>query len=143
MERRDFLKIGAGATTVALAATAQQMITPTDTPLSSPAPTPMSLSGSSDLAQSLRLVIEPVEKEMIDGKIVYMVFYFHESGQPQPVLRYREGEPVSLSITNNDLVPHGFAITGIPQATVPEIPPRPDAAGAGLRRAGRRLLSLS
>ncbi|WP_052381005.1 multicopper oxidase domain-containing protein [Sphingomonas sp. FUKUSWIS1] len=123
MERRDFLKIGAGATTVALAATAQQMITPTDTPLSSPAPTPMSLSGSSDLAQSLRLVIEPVEKEMIDGKIVYMVFYFHENGQPQPVLRYREGEPVSISVTNNDLVPHGFAITGMPQATVPEIPP--------------------
>ncbi len=125
MERRDFLKVGAGATTVALAATAQQLITPSTEPLAvAPRPAaPTVASSSTGMAGLLQLVIEPVEKEMIDGKIVYMVFYFLTTGQPQPVLRYREGETVSLSVTNNDIVAHGFAITGIPQATVAAIPP--------------------
>ncbi|MET3826310.1 FtsP/CotA-like multicopper oxidase with cupredoxin domain [Sphingomonas sp. PvP055] len=125
MDRRDFIKIGAGATTVTLAAAAQQFITPQATPLAvvTPPPSPMSLSTFSATVAERQLVIEPVEKEMIDGKMVYMVFYFLTTGQAQPPLRYREGDLVSISITNNDIVPHGFAITGIPQATIAAIPP--------------------
>jgi hypothetical protein len=125
MDRRDVLKIGAGLTTVAFAATARQLLTKEQA--SSTGVTvvagPSAGSMSSDGAEAVDLTIEPVDKEMIDGKLVYMVFFFSDAYAAQPILRYREGSPVSIRIKNNDTVPHGFAITGIPEASAPPIAP--------------------
>jgi Multicopper oxidase len=102
MERRRFLKLGAAGAAAA------------------------ALQPSLALAQSggpITLTIEPVDNEMIDGKLVYMIFYFRSPSEPHPPLRVKEGDPVRITITNNDVRPHGFAITGIPQASTAPIAP--------------------
>ena len=40
-----------------------------------------------------------------------------------PRCGFGRGDAVAISVTNNDTVPHGFAITGVPQATIDPIPP--------------------
>ncbi|PTQ11673.1 hypothetical protein CLG96_08190 [Sphingomonas oleivorans] len=71
----------------------------------------------------LHISIEPVDAEMIDGQIVYMLLFFSEDGKPRPVLRVREGDEIRIEISNNDTAPHGFAIPGIPAATSELIDP--------------------
>ena len=78
------------------------------------------------LAQSsgpIRLVIEPVDNEMIDGYICYMLAFFQDGDKPRPVLRVTEGDAVTVEVTNNDYRPHAFRITGISGATISAIPP--------------------
>lgn len=72
-------------------------------------------------ATRITLAIEPVDVEMIDGAIVFMLL-FYKDGAPRPVLRAREGDRIELTIQNNDRAAHGFAIPGAPGATIPTIP---------------------
>lgn len=83
------------------------------------------------LRDRFRLIIEAVNYELIDGTFVYAVFYFQpgeietrpDLRHPHPLLRAREGERIEIHITNEDDRPHGFAITGIPAATIRSIAP--------------------
>lgn len=68
------------------------------------------------------LTIEPVDAEMIDGVSVFMVVFF-SAGGPRPVLRATEGDSVTLTIRNNDSRAHGFAIPGVPGASIASILP--------------------
>jgi FtsP/CotA-like multicopper oxidase with cupredoxin domain len=105
MERRRFLKLGAVAgATAAL----------------SPS---LALAQQSSFQDHFELSIEPVDYEMINGEIVYMVFFFEGEDTPHPVLRALEGETIEIKVVNHDTVPHGFGITGIPSATIASIPP--------------------
>lgn len=68
------------------------------------------------------LTIEPVDVEMIDGKVVYQRL-FYAAGAPRPVLRMREGQRVTIRVRNNSPAAHGFGIPGIATATIAPIAP--------------------
>jgi FtsP/CotA-like multicopper oxidase with cupredoxin domain len=104
MRRRRFLKLGALGAAGALAS-----------------PMERSLGATTDT--SFSLTIAPANVEMIDGTHVYMLLYFRDNSEAGAVLRVSEGQPISFEVTNSDSQPHGFAITGIPQATIPAIAP--------------------
>lgn len=110
MKRRKFLKLGAVGTASALV------------------PTLGWAAETDPTGGPIELSIEPVDYEMIDGEIVYMIFFFTKDDLPHAVLRVKEGDTVEIRITNNDTdvrnrIPHAFAITGIPQASTGPIPP--------------------
>jgi FtsP/CotA-like multicopper oxidase with cupredoxin domain len=72
------------------------------------------------------LTIEPVDVEMIDGVLLYMRLYYGGplgADTPRPVLAATEGDSVTVSITNNAPQPHGFAVPGVPAATIAAIAP--------------------
>lgn len=104
MRRRKFLQIGALGSAAALSAPASKAI---------------AASGRTQFS----LTIAPANVEMIDGTHVYMLLYFLDNQTPRPVIRVSEGQQISFAIKNNDTRPHGFAITGIPAATIPAIAP--------------------
>lgn len=106
MDRRRFLKLGAAAGTAATLSPSRTQAQTEEGP-----------------RDHFLLTIEPVDYEMIDGTIVYMVFFFGGEDHPHPTLQALEGETIEIKVTNNDTVPHGFAITGIPAATIASIPP--------------------
>lgn len=106
MDRRRFLKLGAA---VGSAATLS--------------PSPAWAQTEEGPRNHFNLTIEPVDYEMIDGTMVYMVFFFEGEDNAHPTLRALEGEIIEFKVTNTDSVPHGFAITGIPAATIASIPP--------------------
>jgi FtsP/CotA-like multicopper oxidase with cupredoxin domain len=68
------------------------------------------------------LSIEPADVEMIDGVVVFQVLFFGPDG-PRPVLRATQGDQVTISVRNNDTRAHGFAIPGVPAATIASIAP--------------------
>jgi hypothetical protein len=107
MDRRRFLKLGAAAGTAATLSPAAAWAETEDAP-----------------RNRFDLRIEPVDYEMIDGTMVYMLFFFEGEDRAHPTLRALEGEVIEIRVTNADSVAHGFAITGIPAATIPSIPPR-------------------
>ncbi len=104
MRRRSFLKLG----TIGAAAT-----------LAMPAKQTAAAAPATDFA----LTIAPANVEMIDGTHVFMLLYFLDNVTPREVLRMLEGQQITFTITNTDSRPHGFAITGIPAATIPAIAP--------------------
>ena len=102
MDRRKFLKVSsvaAGAAALPSMASAQAK------------------SGIFDLT------IEGVDSEMIDGVFVFSMMFFDRSAQGRPILEVTEGDLVTINFTNLDTRPHGFAIPGIPTASVASIPP--------------------
>lgn len=101
MERRKFLKLGCATTAVICAPTA----------------------ALAQAAGPIRLVIEPVDNEMIDGYICYMLAYFQDGNKPRPVLRVTEGDVVRIEVTNNDTRPHSFKVSGIAGSDINSIPP--------------------
>lgn len=103
MDRRKFLKIGSVAA-AGLAAAPTMVAAQT-------------VSGVFDLT------IEPVDSEMIDGQFVFSLMFFDRSAEGRPILEVTEGDVVTVNVTNLDTRPHGFAITGIPAATIANIPP--------------------
>ena len=105
MDRRRFLKLGAAVGTAATLS-----------------PSPAWAQTEEGPRNLFHLTIEPVDYEMIDGTIVYMVFFF-EGEHAHPPLEALEGETIAIKVTNADTVPHGFAITGIPAASIASIPP--------------------
>ena len=106
MDRRRFLKLGAAAGTAATLS-----------------PSPGRAQTHEGPRNRFNLTIEPVDYEMIDGTVVYMVFFFEGEHHPHPPLQALEGETIEFRITNHDTVPHGFAIPGIPAASIASIPP--------------------
>jgi hypothetical protein len=103
MKRRRFLQLGAIG-----AATAVSM--------------PASPGHASVTETSFALTIAPANAEMIDGTMVYVLAYFRGIDVPHPELRVTEGREITISVTNNDTQVHGFAIPGIPAATISAIP---------------------
>ena len=69
------------------------------------------------------LTIEAVDYELIDGTIVFMIFFFSDPEHPHPALRTLEGETIEITVINRDTRPHGFAVTGVPAALIPSIAP--------------------
>ncbi|WP_454597968.1 multicopper oxidase domain-containing protein [Qipengyuania sp. SM2507] len=69
------------------------------------------------------LTISPASAEMIDGTMVHVLAYFLGLNDPSPEIRVTEGDEITIFITNNDSDPHGFAIPGIPAATIDAIEP--------------------
>lgn len=104
MKRRRFLQLGAlsAATAVSLPSSPVQAAA-TDT--------------------NFALTIAPANAEMIDGTMVYVLAYFQGLTLPHPELRVTEGQEITISVTNSDSQVHGFAITGVPAATIAAINP--------------------
>ena len=71
----------------------------------------------------IELFIDQVDAEMIDGTFVFSLMFFDAIEEGRPVVRVTEGEGVTISVTNLDTRPHGFAISGIPTASIADIPP--------------------
>ena len=72
-------------------------------------------------ASTIVLTITKTTVEMVDGVMVPMLAYQRGtavSRVPGPVVRVREGEEVSITITNSRPERHGFEITGIPGAAM-------------------------
>lgn len=75
---------------------------------------------------TIDLTIEPVDVEMIDGTIVYMLLYYGGPAGPntaRPRLTVTEGDTVNIRVRNNAPEAHGFAITGIPASRINSIAP--------------------
>ena len=109
MNRREFLAYGAfGGGAALLSAT-----------------TP---AGAQTVATTVNyeLSIEPVDVEMIDGRVVYMLlFYGGAPGErtPRPMLRATQGDTVVIRITNNAPEAHRFQIPGVTGATMTSLAP--------------------
>ena len=105
MKRRTFMQIGAAGGAAAA----------------------IGLKTASGIARSsdteFALTISPANTELIDGTWVYVLAYFLGSNRPSPEIRVTEGEEISITVTNKDKQVHGFAIPGIPPATIPAIEP--------------------
>ncbi len=104
MKRRRFLQLGA------LGATAAVTL-------------PITKTYATATGTNFALTIAPANAEMIDGTMVYTLAYFLDLADPHPLLRVLEGQTITISVTNNHTAPHGFAIPGIPTATISEIDP--------------------
>jgi FtsP/CotA-like multicopper oxidase with cupredoxin domain len=103
MKRRRFLQLGAvGAAAVGL---------------------PISKGMASFTDTNFSLTIAAANAEMIDGVMVYTLAYFLNLAEAHPVLRVKEGQEITIAITNNHSEPHGFAIPGIPAANITSIDP--------------------
>ena len=107
MKRRNFLKgsaLGAAtATTLGLSTSQGHAATTTST--------------------YFALTIAPANAQMIDGVMVYVLAYFLDSTKASAELRVREGQTITIDVINQDAEVHGFAIPGIPGATIPRIEP--------------------
>lgn len=74
-------------------------------------------------ATRIELSIEPVDVELIDGRVVYQwLFYGGAAGEPRPVMRVTEGDLVTIALRNKAPEPHAFAIPGVPGATIAAVP---------------------
>lgn len=101
MERRRFLKMGCATTAAACVPTA----------------------AFGQTSNVINLTIEPVDQEMIDGTFTYMLAFFKDGTEPRPQIRVKEGDNVTISVTNNDTRSHAFRITGIAGSLITDIPP--------------------
>ena len=104
MKRRQFLQLGAVGTTAALLM-------------------PATSGFARDTRNNFSLIIKPATASMIDGTEVYVLVYCLDGLTPHAELRVIEGDPITVSVINNDVAPHGFAIPGIPAAAIAMIEP--------------------
>ena len=104
MKRRQFLQLGAVGTAAALLVPATKGL-------------------ARDVRSNFSLVIKPATASMIDGIQVYALVYCLDGLTAHAELRVKEGDPITVSVTNNDVAPHGFAIPGIPAAMIAMIEP--------------------
>jgi FtsP/CotA-like multicopper oxidase with cupredoxin domain len=124
MNRRDLLKLGP----FALAARAAGQMVMLPGPASSPS------SGAHDLVPSaagdINLRIAPVTVELAPDRILSTIGY--NGTAPGPILRLKEGRPVTVNVTNDTDTPefvhwHGFLIPpevdGVEEEKTPQVPP--------------------
>ncbi len=71
------------------------------------------------------LTVAPANAEMIDGTMIFTLAYFLDLVEPHPLIRVKEGQEITIVISNIHSEPHGFEIPGIPAATIPSV----DAGG--------------
>jgi FtsP/CotA-like multicopper oxidase with cupredoxin domain len=114
MRRREFLKYGsasAAGLALGLGVSGKQGA--------------LAATCSSMAVYNFTLVIMDKAMEMVDGEILNAIAFanFMGASVPGPVLRVREGAIINLTVYNNRPEPHGFAITGIDEATIPSIAP--------------------
>ncbi len=97
IERRDFLKLGAAGVAVAGMG--------------------INVPAARAATHGFSLGIVDTQVELIDGVTVTMLAFATSAvGEPRipgPVLRVREGDTVSITITNDRLESHGFDIAGV------------------------------
>jgi hypothetical protein len=104
MKRRHFLQLSAAGAAVT-------------------AVMPLSSGHATSTGNYFSLTIAPANAEMIDGTMVYTLAYFLNLSDPHPIMRVREGDQITIVVTNAHSERHGFAITGIPAATIAAIEP--------------------
>ncbi len=122
MKRRRFLQLGAVGVAAAGLPISKGMASFTDTNFS--------------------LTIAAANAEMIDGVMVYTLAYFLNLAEAHPVLRVKEGQEITIVVTNNHTEPHGFAIPGIPSANITSIDPGASATVRFIAPAGGSFLYL-
>ena len=102
MERRQFLQLG-GAGLIGTSATAQLAAT---------------VAEAQTAATQINLSIVDTQVTLIDGEKVDALAFVRSGGGggprvPGPVLRVRQGDTVTIRVTNQRPEPHGFEIGGI------------------------------
>ncbi len=118
MKRREFLRYsGAGLAAAAYTASGASSA------LAGPC---QSSGGCPTTSGQIRLTILDRVVEMIDGVEVRVLAFKPQSLSsiahvPGPVLRVREGDLVSIAVTNDRPEPHGFEIGGIPASKIATI----------------------
>jgi FtsP/CotA-like multicopper oxidase with cupredoxin domain len=126
MLRRQFLKYGAFGAAAALVPTA-------------------AFAQTGPILREFNLAIDPVDAELIDGTIVYMLVFAQDggSGEPRPVLRVVQGDTVKITVRNrDDRQAHGFAVRGVTGASIASIPPNGEATVTFTAPAGGTYLYL-
>jgi FtsP/CotA-like multicopper oxidase with cupredoxin domain len=127
LKRRDFLKLGgasvvAGTAGIVSAETRSQAMPPMQS-AAAPAQTP---AGKADVT----LTIAPIALELVPNRIISTIGY--NGASPGPLLRMREGAPVSVDVINNTDTTefvhwHGLLIPsdvdGADEEGTPAIPP--------------------
>lgn len=108
MKRRSFMQLGAMGGALAAATTL---------------PAKRANAKSTDTDDRFDLTIAPAYAEMIDGTMVYILSYFLGYDRPSPEMRVKEGDTITVTVTNNDSQPHSFHVLGIPNSHVQFIPP--------------------
>ena len=129
MRRRDFMKLGgatvlgAGAVKILSAQLQQQSQMPVQMQMNSGAPQ----AGKADVT----LQIAPVTVDLAPNRIISTIGY--NGTAPGPILRMREGVPITVDVINDNDVPeyvhwHGFLIPsevdGSEEEGTPPVPPR-------------------
>ena len=127
MNRRDLLKLGPLALAAAASRNASaQMVMLPGAPTPESVPTPAPAAGSADIT----LRIAPVTVELAPDRILSTIGYNGTS--PGPVLRMKEGKPVTVNVINETDTPetvhwHGFLIPadvdGSEEKGTPTVPP--------------------
>jgi FtsP/CotA-like multicopper oxidase with cupredoxin domain len=121
MNRRDILKLGPIALAAASRAASQMVMLP-----GAPGSQPSSPATSSDIT----LRIAPVTVELAPDRILSTLGY--NGTAPGPVLRVKEGKPVTVNVINDTDTPefvhwHGFLIPsevdGVEEEGTPPVPP--------------------
>ena len=121
MNRRDLLKLGPLALAAAASRNASaQMVMLPGAPTPESVPTPAPAAGSADIT----LRIAPVTVELAPDRILSTIGYNGTS--PGPVLRMKEGKPVTVNVINETDTPetvhwHGFLIPADVDAWQPDI----------------------
>ncbi|HEX3569391.1 MAG TPA: multicopper oxidase domain-containing protein [Acidobacteriaceae bacterium] len=128
MNRRDLLKLGP----LALAAAASRSAAGQMVML--PGPATSSSNGAHELAPTaagdINLRIAPVTVELAPDRILSTISY--NGTAPGPILRLKEGKPVTVNVTNDTDTPefvhwHGFLIPpevdGVEEEKTPPVPP--------------------
>lgn len=108
MDRRQFLKLGSAAAAAGTMAPAMaQVVNPRDPPKR------IIRSGRLDMT------ITPYDYPMIDGNMVYVNFFQTADTPLHPVIWVMEGDSLEIRITNRDVRPHAFAVTGLSLSDAP------------------------
>ena len=126
MQRRDFMKFG--GLTLAQAAAAVRLL-PGQMSDRMPSHTPKDSSAPPEVKADYTLRIAPVTVELSPERILSTIGYNGVS--PGPVLRMREGEPITVDVINNTDVPelvhwHGLLVPsdvdGVEEEATPFVP---------------------
>jgi len=127
VRRRDFLKLGGAA---ALGAGAAELL-PAQMQTGAPASPPGNPAATETTKADITLQIAPVTVELAPNHIISTIGY--NGTAPGPILRMREGVPVTVDVTNETDVPeyvhwHGLLIPsnvdGSEEEGTPPVPPR-------------------
>ena len=127
MQRRDFMKFG--SLTLAQAATARLL--PGQMSGQMPSPTQKNSTGLPEGKADYTLRIAPVTVELSPERILSTVGY--DGVSPGPILRMREGKPITVDVINNTDVPelvhwHGLLVPaevdGVEEEATPFTPPQ-------------------
>ena len=131
MRRREFIKLGGAA---ALGLSGVDILAEQQMQGMPPKPSPAQVSpqyAQSGAKADITLRIAPVPVELAPTRIISTIGY--NGSAPGPVLRMREGKPITVDVVNDTDTPefvhwHGFLIPaevdGVEEEETPPVPPR-------------------